>query len=1777
MKKSLIYSACLTLSLLALARNVGAQGSVGYVQAWDNNGLSTPTSGTWDTNASSWTPTGATLTATPVPFTNGNFALFMAGTTGALTNTITIPGPVTIEGLGIGSVDGIATGATITNLNLTGAGSLVLPSGQWEFNCGGVGGVSAGDQIFVNVPITGTGGLIQRDSGSLYLLGNNTYSGGTTITGGQILWYNNSNSFGTGPFTNLGNQSILIAGSPGVVTLSNAFVMNNNGGVMNFGSGQTTLTGPWTLMTSPQIKNNGASTTTVTFAGPISGPFGIFFQCANAGTIVLSGSNTYTGATAIGYTTGTGPQKVSVSSLNSVANPPQQASSSLGVPSSVANGTISIGFGAVNGELIYTGPGETSDRVINLIGSTGGAIIEADGTGPLVLTSAFTVSSNGVKPVILQGTNTATNSIIGAIPNSGSGATSLTKTNVGTWVLAGANTYTGSTTNAGGGTLIIGGSGTLGSGTYGSTINNTASLVYSSSATQTLNGIISGTAGTVTVNGTGTLIMGTNHTYTGATTINSGSTLQLGDGSARSGTVAAGIAISNSASLVLAPGGPTITYNAAAQIISGAGKVVMNGPNTFIIGGNHNTYTGGTVINGGILQTGGDQPPGGGGNFGTTPLAFDPANITLNGGTLQGNNPNFNFQPNRGVTLTANSGLSATANGNQLYPSQGEMGILGPITDNNAGFGVTITGLTNATTAAVSGVYLEGTNTYTGPTVVSSGILSLYLNGSISNSSSLTINSGAAFDVSSNSATTWNLSQPLNANGTGVGLPGILTTVPTPAAIFVGANGGNVNFGSQNLNLTITPTSFNGSGNQPALYVSQGTVALHGNAVSVTNNGGSPLGYGVYTLMQQASGSISVVGAPTLSGSVGGNGIIGTGTASLAVSGGALNLVVAPNGSDPNTPYFSHLTPAPGFTYGSATSVLLSGTVSNLSGGIAVGGDTIQVQVGSLGFQTATIGANGSFSITYNVPAFTAAGSYPITYTYSGAMGSATDTSTALQISQALLSFTASDPSRTWNGTTTATVTLTPSPLNGDSVTFTSTGGTNFATANPGTNITVTITSLRLTGAAAGNYYIASSTYTLTGNISTPAFTWNGLDAVTNNNFQWGDQFNWVGNVAPDLVGDILTFDGTNGLAATLQASYTNFSLTINSTAGAFAFTNNGNFGLSVGYVGITDNSTKAQTFGVPVTTITSSNSQWFITNGGSMLMLSNVSDAGGGITLSGAGTLNMSGSNNAISGPLTNAAGTMIFTGGAKLNAASYAGAINNNGTFNFNSTSNQTLSGVISGSGTMILGGTGTLTVSGSNTYTGQTIISNGSLVIGKDSNLGTPPVSPLSNSIVLNNFINGGANNYGLRDTGGTFTLDPNRGIFLGPLGGSINVQNGITLTVGGVISGPGAFYASPNSSAGFGTIVLATNNTWQGATFIGCGVLQLGTSGALPTGTPLTVNQAASTVAATLDMNGFNQTIGPLQSGAFGGANALLPTVKLTGALTILQTNANTVFGGAMTGAGGSVTIATAGGGVPSTLTLSGTNTYTGGTAINAGTLALATNGSISSSTNLSIAAGGTFDVSALSSVNYGVGAGTSFGAAGAGTGVGTTAATITGNASGTVSLNGAVTLTLTPTAFSGDSNHPALYVSQGALSLTGSGLTVDNAAATPLGAGTYRLIQVVGGNLGVVSTNITVTGTGLAAGATAALGVSGGNLNLVVTGGTPPSPVINSVVKSGTNLILSGTNGPANGTYVVLTSTNVATHLNLWTPIQTNTFSPTGAFSVTNAITGSRAFFVIQIP
>ena len=179
--------------------------------------------------------------------------------------------------------------------------------------------------------------------------------------------------------------------------------------------------------------------------GPGGGAF-LIRKCG-AGAMRLSGNNTYTGQTVLESGT------LSVSSFNSFTKGNGKASSSLGAPTDIESGEIVIGEEGKDGEcaLIYTGTGETTDRVMNIAGKKATVTFNQSGSGLLKLTSDLLISGYGAdKTIVLSVGNAGWGEIAGAIANpydrAGKATTSVIKSGAGIWVLSGTNTYTGPTT-----------------------------------------------------------------------------------------------------------------------------------------------------------------------------------------------------------------------------------------------------------------------------------------------------------------------------------------------------------------------------------------------------------------------------------------------------------------------------------------------------------------------------------------------------------------------------------------------------------------------------------------------------------------------------------------------------------------------------------------------------------------------------------------------------------------------------------------------------------------------------------------------------------------------------------------------------------------------------------------------------------------------------------------------------------------------------------------------------------------------------------------------------------------------------------------------------------------------------------------------------------------------------------------------------------------------------------------------------------------------------------
>jgi fibronectin-binding autotransporter adhesin len=317
--------------------------------------------------------------------------------------------------------------------------------------------------------------------------------------------------------------------------------------------------------------NNNSKAYSITSSGAnlIGGTGGL--TKANGGTLALSGGvNTYSGpSTLIGGS-------VSVGALANGGSPSDIGAS--------GNGAANLVFNS--GTLQYTNGGAVSiDRLFTL--GTGGGTIDASGNGTLSLNNGglAAYTGTGARVLTLAGVQPGDNTLAVSLADNG-GATAITKSGPGKWVLTGTNAHSGVTT-INNGTLQIGAGGAIGSPGTGNIVDNGA-IVFNRTGTLTVN-TITGT-GSLTNDGTGTIILPGNNTYQGGTTINAG-TLQIGNGGATGSIDVNDPVINNGTALIINSTGD-LTLSGA---ISGTGQLIKRGSGLLKFLGN-NTYTGTTTI-----------------------------------------------------------------------------------------------------------------------------------------------------------------------------------------------------------------------------------------------------------------------------------------------------------------------------------------------------------------------------------------------------------------------------------------------------------------------------------------------------------------------------------------------------------------------------------------------------------------------------------------------------------------------------------------------------------------------------------------------------------------------------------------------------------------------------------------------------------------------------------------------------------------------------------------------------------------------------------------------------------------------------------------------------------------------------------------------------------------------------------------------------------------------------------------------------------------------------
>ncbi len=447
------------------------------------------------------------------------------------------------------------------------------------FNLTNADGSFAVNTVLENVdatldPASATGwdgtSLIKQGAGTLILNAENTYTGGTTISGGTLV-ATNVDALGSGDVTddatlelNTGGTFDNAIGGSGNVVKSGADTLTLSGS--NSYTGGTTISGGTLVASNVEALGTGDVTNNATLELNTGGDFinniGGTGRVEKSGddTLTLSGSNTYTGGTLINGGT------LVASNVEA-----------LGTGDVTDNATLALNTGGTFDNAI-SGSGQvvkSGDETLTLSGTnsyTGGTTISG---GTLVATNVEALGSGDVTDDATLELNTG-----GTFDNAISGSGQVVKSGDKMLTLSGANSYSGGTLISDG-TLVASNVEALGTGD----VTNNATLALNTGGDFTNN--ISG-SGQVVKSGDDTLTLSGANSYTGGTTISGGTLVATNVDALGTGDV------TDNATLELNTGG---TFD---NVISGSGQVVKSGDDTLTLSG-ANSYTGGTLISGGTL------------------------------------------------------------------------------------------------------------------------------------------------------------------------------------------------------------------------------------------------------------------------------------------------------------------------------------------------------------------------------------------------------------------------------------------------------------------------------------------------------------------------------------------------------------------------------------------------------------------------------------------------------------------------------------------------------------------------------------------------------------------------------------------------------------------------------------------------------------------------------------------------------------------------------------------------------------------------------------------------------------------------------------------------------------------------------------------------------------------------------------------------------------------------------------------------------------------------
>ncbi|SEH14754.1 fibronectin-binding autotransporter adhesin [Sphingopyxis sp. YR583] len=1418
--------------------------------------------------AGTWVLGGANVQRGTVTVNGGTLRAGIAGAFGAATGFIVNGGT-----LDLGGFDLVAP-------SLTGSGGTVSLGAQTLT-------VDAKTAQVFGGSIIGSGGLRKTGAGSLTLTGANSYTGATTVGGGRLgldfsgaggpvnnivsassalvltggtlevvgaAGETNNQSF-NGLTVSAGSNTVrAVSGAGGIVNLNLGAIVRA-GGLVNFvlptGGAITTsnadgVLGGWATI-------NGSDYAKVVGGGILAFDASDYTAKDDAGTWADGDIISDTAGAANSPFFGTVTGDVQLGGLRYTA---------------ASGSTVTIGAGnrlGIDGTIIVAPSTAATNQLItggSLTGSAGGGTLGVQHNGTGALTIASTIVDNG-------------------------GATSFAKSGGGTVRLSAANSYTGGTTLSGGRLEVAQlANGGIASG-IGASSADAANLVLESGTLAYTGGVDAVTDRGITLvnggaeraiqvetgrtvefsglvtspddagltkTGWGTLVLSNAaNDYVGVTTITQtsagNSTLSvntLSDGGIASGI---GAASSDSANLVISNGaklqytGGTVAIDrgftlAAGQggidvanaattltiggVAAGAGTLFKDGAGTLILSGT-NSYTGDTIVNGGVLRAGSARAFGPGGR-----------NMTVNsGGTLDLGGFDLGFAAVigggqidlGGRTLTTGSGSGVFTG---RISGTGGYTRIGSFTQTFSGCNNDYTGVTTiggnvaidcianggqasgigASTAAASNlVFATGSLAYTGASASTDRGFALNGNGGLN-----IVNAGTVLEFSGNITG----GGQLQKSGAGT----LLLSGNNSSTGSVRIYGGTLRAGSttalgsggiQFENAPGTTLDLDGYDNSVAFLFTTG--GLQGGAVAL----------GDATLTITNGGSTGVIFGGAISGS---GGLVKTG-------GGYQQLSNCSSSYSGSTVINQGILAVACLDDGGANSSI--GSSSSAANNLVLSGGTLQY-----------VGSGGSTNRQFTLGASTASkldasGTGAIAFTHAGPL-----TFASANTAQTL----------TLGGTSTANNILAAQITNnGSGVTrLTKTDAGTWILTNPGSTYTGITTisggvlgvdklsngglasSIGASSSAAANLVIGNGStlrYTGAGDTTNRLFTLSAGVTFIESSGTGAIVFTDTGPVtlASNNQARTIALGGTNGGNNTLAGSIGNAGTGVTTLAkndsGTWVLTGNHSYTGSTNINGGTLFVGGGGTTGSIASALVNNfgtlgfNRSDLLAYGGHIVGTGSLRQAGTGTTV-------LTGTNSYTGGTTIDAGTLQLGNGGT---TGSIVGDVVDNGAFVFNRSDLVNFAGTISGSGVVRQIGSGTTVLSGINSYVGGTSILGGTLQVSADANLGAA--------------VGGLAFSNGTLRTTASFASARN-GVLTGT--GTILTDAGTTFALNGLISGAGGL-----TKSGAGILTLGGNNSYAGATDVNAGTLRINGNQSAATGLVTVASGATLAGSGTIGGN------------------------------------------------------------------------------------------------------------------------------------------------------------------------------------------------------------------------------------------------------------------------------------------------------------------------------------